>query len=76
MIIKEGFILFVPFNYLFKILSSGFSYYIRFCYFFSYGCSATPDPLQAVSEFVSAYHKVTPLEEEEIEMLFDLIVAR
>lgn len=34
------------------------------------------DLLTTVLEFVSAYHRVTPLESDELELLFDLIFAR
>jgi Ser/Thr protein kinase RdoA (MazF antagonist) len=33
-------------------------------------------PLETVGEFVAAYHRVAPLEEAEIAVLYDLIVAR
>ena len=35
-----------------------------------------PDPIEAVSEVIAGYHSVTPLEDEEIVLLPDLIAAR
>jgi Ser/Thr protein kinase RdoA (MazF antagonist) len=34
------------------------------------------DPLAGVAAFVSAYNKVSPLEQQEIDLLFDLIRTR
>lgn len=42
----------------------------------SYQIGDQSDPLSPVAEFVSAYHGVSPLEREEIAVLFDLIAAR
>lgn len=35
-----------------------------------------PDPIEAVSDVIAGYHSVTPLEDEEIVLLPDLIAAR
>ena len=44
------------------------------------GCSYHPivdgHPLSLMSEFVAGYHSVTPLEQKEIDILFELIQAR
>lgn len=42
----------------------------------SYHMNTTGDPWDAVAEFVSAYHAVSPLEQREIDLLYDLIAAR
>jgi Ser/Thr protein kinase RdoA (MazF antagonist) len=42
----------------------------------SYHMNTTDDPWQAVAEFVAAYHAVSPLTREEIDLLYDLIAAR
>lgn len=42
----------------------------------SYQIGDEADPLSPVAEFVSAYHGVSPLEREDIAVLFDLIAAR
>ena len=41
-----------------------------------YQLSDGVDPLAGAIQFVEAYHRVTPLEAAEIELLFDLICAR
>ncbi|MGN6304513.1 MAG: phosphotransferase [Mesorhizobium sp.] len=42
----------------------------------SYQVPDTGDPLSLATEFLSAYHAVNPLSEEEIDLLFDLINTR
>jgi hydroxylysine kinase len=42
----------------------------------SYQVLATHGPLEALAEFVAAYHATVPLEDAEIAILFDLIAAR
>ncbi len=42
----------------------------------SYQLDESDDPLSTVAEFVAAYHQVVPLEQAELEVLYDLIVAR
>ncbi|MDB5526639.1 MAG: hypothetical protein JWM58_4402 [Rhizobium sp.] len=42
----------------------------------SYLTSVGSSPLENVSEFLAAYHEVSPLERQEIDILFDLIVTR
>lgn len=42
----------------------------------SYLTSVGSDALENVSDFLAAYHGVSPLERQEIDMLFDLIVTR
>lgn len=42
----------------------------------AYQLRYTADPFMAVAEFVAAYHRESPLENREIELLFDLIVTR
>lgn len=42
----------------------------------SYHMNTTDDPWQAVAEFVAAYHAVSPLTREELDLLYDLIAAR
>lgn len=42
----------------------------------SYLATAEKDPLADVAEFVTAYHQVSSLQPEEVELLRDLIVAR
>ena len=42
----------------------------------TYAMMDLPDPLNAIKEIVSEYHKVFPLTEEEMEVLFPLIGAR
>jgi len=38
--------------------------------------TAGPNPLSKVAELVGAYHSVLPLEDEEISLLYDLIITR
>ena len=42
----------------------------------SYHLDESDDPLASAAEFVAAYHQVLPLESVELEILYDLIVAR
>lgn len=42
----------------------------------SYHMNGAGDPWDAVAEFVASYHAVSPLEREEVDLLFDLIAAR
>jgi Ser/Thr protein kinase RdoA (MazF antagonist) len=42
----------------------------------SYHMNTKGDPWDAVAEFVSAYHSVSPLERGEVDLLYDLIAAR
>lgn len=42
----------------------------------SYFMNTTDDPWNAVTEFVAAYHAVSPLERAELDLLYDLIAAR
>ncbi len=42
----------------------------------AYACMYFPDPLQAAANVVSGYHKIFPIEENELEILFPLICAR
>ena len=42
----------------------------------SYHRVADSDPLRLMCEFVAGYHSVTPLERQEIDILFELIQAR
>lgn len=42
----------------------------------SYQVTSGGDPLEALAEFVKAYHAVVPLEPTEIDILFDLVAAR
>jgi hydroxylysine kinase len=42
----------------------------------AYQVSPTRAPLQALAEFVAAYHATVPLEPEEIAIVFDLIATR
>jgi 4-aminobutyrate aminotransferase-like enzyme/Ser/Thr protein kinase RdoA (MazF antagonist) len=42
----------------------------------AYQIASGDDPLSGVLDFVSAYHAVVPLEQDEIEVLLDLIIAR
>jgi hydroxylysine kinase len=42
----------------------------------SYHIATAPEPLTYVAEFVAAFHKVVPLDADEIGILFDLMAAR
>jgi len=42
----------------------------------SYNRPAAGDPLCLMSEFLAGYHSVTPLEQSEVDILFELIQAR
>jgi Ser/Thr protein kinase RdoA (MazF antagonist) len=42
----------------------------------AYQLTGEEDPIVGVMEFVAAYHRVTPLEAREIDVLLDLITAR
>lgn len=42
----------------------------------SYHMNTTDDPWDAVGDFVSAYHAVSPLERDEVDLVYDLIAAR
>jgi len=42
----------------------------------AYAAMYVPDPLQAITHVVRGYHKVFPLEEKEVAVLFPLIAAR
>jgi len=42
----------------------------------SYHMNTVDDPWDAVGDFVAAYHAVSPLERDEIDLLYDLIAAR
>lgn len=42
----------------------------------AYACMYFPDPLQAATHLISAYHKAFPLEEKELSVLYALIGAR
>ena len=42
----------------------------------AYQLADDDDPLAAALDFVAAYHRVTPLEPSELDIVFDLIVAR
>ena len=42
----------------------------------AYACMYFPDPLQAAANVVRGYHKIFPLEEKELAVLFPLICAR
>ena len=42
----------------------------------TYQLRHTPDPFEAATQFIAAYHSVTPLEETETDLLFDLVATR
>ena len=42
----------------------------------SYVRTTSGDPMSLMTEFVAAYHRVTPLAREELDILFELIKAR
>jgi Ser/Thr protein kinase RdoA (MazF antagonist) len=42
----------------------------------AYNLADREDPLSSAAEFVAAYHEVMPLEEQEVDILFDLIATR
>ncbi len=42
----------------------------------AYGCLNKPDPLMAIAEIVRGYHTVFPLQEQEVDHLFNLVTMR
>jgi len=42
----------------------------------AYACMGMDDPLEAASDVICGYHKIFPLEDKEIEILFSMISAR
>lgn len=42
----------------------------------AYQLRHTPDPIDAAVQFVAAYHRIVPLEDQEIDLLLDLMATR